>query len=277
MKKERTGTKRFRFLKYAVVLLLLFLMCDMRLTVKHYTLEDARINAPIRIALVTDLHSCYYGKNQQNLIRAIDAQQPDLLLLGGDLFDDVLDSENVRLFLEGIRGKYPCYYVTGNHEYWAGPEKFQQFMDMLENYGVVNLSNDWRCITLNGEVINLCGVDDPSNYSGPSVRQQTRKLKANVDETYFTVVLAHRPECFSDYRKNGYDLALCGHAHGGQWRIPGIMNGLYSPNQGFFPQYAGGLYRQDQTTMIVSRGLARESTLIPRIFNRPELVIVDLQ
>ena len=69
---------------------------------------------------------------------------------------------------------------------------------------------------------------------------------------------------------------LCGHAHGGQWRLPGLINGIYAPNQGFLPKYAGGQYQENDTTMIVSRGLARESTRIPRIFNRPELVIIDL-
>ena len=59
--------------------------------------------------------------------------------------------------------------------------------------------------------------------------------------------------------------------------MPGLINGLLAPNQGFFPQYAGGQYALGQTTLIVSRGLARESTRIPRIFNRPELVIVDVE
>ena len=74
-----------------------------------------------------------------------------------------------------------------------------------------------------------------------------------------------------------FDLVLCGHAHGGQWAIPGILNGLYAPNQGMFPKYAGGRYDFERGTLIVSRGLARESTPAPRVFNRPELVIIDLE
>ena len=54
------------------------------------------------------------------------------------------------------------------------------------------------------------------------------------------------------------------------------MNGLYAPHQGMFPQYAGGRYDFDSTTFLVSRGLARESTKVPRVFNRPELVVVDI-
>ncbi len=69
---------------------------------------------------------------------------------------------------------------------------------------------------------------------------------------------------------------LCGHAHGGQWRLPPFLNGVYSPDEGWLPKYAGGKYDFPNGQMIVSRGLARESTRIPMIFNRPELVIVDV-
>ena len=69
---------------------------------------------------------------------------------------------------------------------------------------------------------------------------------------------------------------MAGHAHGGQWRLPGLINGLLAPNQGLFPKYAGGLYDLNGQTMVVSRGLARESTRIPRFFNRPELVVLEL-
>ena len=55
------------------------------------------------------------------------------------------------------------------------------------------------------------------------------------------------------------------------------MNGLFAPNQGFLPKYAGGLYEVNGMIMIVSRGLARESTRLPRIFNRPELGVVELK
>ena len=91
------------------------------------------------------------------------------------------------------------------------------------------------------------------------------------------MLLSHRPERVEDYLAYDFDLVLSGHAHGGQWRLPGLVNGLLAPDQGFFPAYAGGLYRLDENTdLVVSRGLARESTRVPRIFNPPELVIIDV-
>ena len=95
-------------------------------------------------------------------------------------------------------------------------------------------------------------------------------------EEGYTILLAHRPERIGAYRQYPFDLVVSGHAHGGQWRIPGLLNGLYAPNQGLFPQYAGGCYDEDGMAFVVSRGLARESTRIPRLFNPPELVVVDL-
>ncbi|MBQ2296844.1 MAG: metallophosphoesterase, partial [Ruminiclostridium sp.] len=67
-----------------------------------------------------------------------------------------------------------------------------------------------------------------------------------------------------------------GHAHGRQWRIPGHLNCLLAPNQGFFSDNTGGRYDIPHCTFLVSRGLARESTSIPRLFNSPELVIIDI-
>ena len=74
----------------------------------------------------------------------------------------------------------------------------------------------------------------------------------------------------------GYDLILCGHAHGGQWRLPGLPGGLLAPDEGLFPKYSGGRYDMGGTVLIVSRGLARESTRVPRLYNPPELVIVEI-
>ena len=259
------------------LLVLILISLDMRFAVRTYTVDLPRMEGSIRLALIADLHSCRYGKDQKNLLNALDAQKPDAVLLCGDFFDDRLPLENARLTLENIGGKYPCYYVTGNHEYWADAQKFLQMMDLLNTYGVENISGRTLPLTLNGCTVNLCGADDPDNPWNRSLSAQLPALKNAADPALDTLLVSHRPEAFDAYCAQGFDLVLSGHAHGGQWRIPGLLNGLLAPDQGFIPKYAGGLYHKDNTTMIVSRGLARESTLIPRIFNRPELAIVHLQ
>lgn len=250
-----------------------------KLKIVNYTIESDKIDTPVRIALVTDLHSCSYGEHESELIDAIDSQDPDIILLGGDIFDDKLPNDNTVDFLDGIAGRYPVYYVTGNHEFWGGTDQYEVQMSILDEYDIPRLQGDVLTLDINGNSIGLAGVDDYDGYLVDEdliLENQFVNAYLSLDADMYNIILAHRPEYIDTYSAHNYDLALCGHAHGGQWRIPGILNGLYAPNQGLFPKYAGGLYEAGNTTMIVSRGLARESTRLPRLYNRPELVIIDL-
>ncbi len=101
------------------------------------------------------------------------------------------------------------------------------------------------------------------------------KLQTLVRDDKFNLLLSHRPELAENYERAGVSLALTGHAHGGQVRLP-FVGGLVAPNQGFFPKYDAGLYRLGETKMIVSRGLG--NSIIPvRVNNRPEIVVVELK
>lgn len=256
------------------------------LKVVPYTVKADAAAQPIRVALVTDLHSCAYGEDQRELLEAIEKEAPDLLLLGGDIFDHEIPNDRAVAFLKGIQGKYPCYYVTGNHEYWSGKEGFAEKMAILDSCGVIRLSGEMDTIEIKGTKLNICGVDDPYAWADngypienkdSSYQEQVARVAALAKDGRCTILLAHRPELLDVYSQYDFDLVLCGHAHGGQWRIPGLLNGLYAPNQGLFPGLAGGQYEKNGTVMIVSRGLARESTGMPRFYNRPELVIIDLE
>ncbi len=267
------------FLCSVLLLLLVSVVCDARLKTVYYTVDSEKINSNVRLVLITDLHSCKYGKNQQKLLDAIAEQKPDVVLLGGDIFDDKMKLTHAKEFIAGIGGKYPCFYVTGNHEYWS--REVDGICEFISDNGITVLSGECETLTLNGQRLNICGVDDPdSEVYGAKNAGFTGQLRAaseKAQEGAFTVLLTHRPEKVKQYEKYDFNLVLSGHAHGGQWRIPGILNGLIAPDQGLFPKYAGGRYELEESTMIVSRGLARESTLVPRIFNRPELVVIDLK
>lgn len=273
----------FRAIITLVIILAVFIAAGLYngLKIQKYTIDSEKINNPIRIAQISDLHSCGYGDNQEKLINAIDRQRPDIVALTGDIFDDVLSDEKTEIFLKGIAGRYPIYYVTGNHEYWSGEYAFSIKMDILRKYGVIILSNELRTMEINGETINICGVNDPSSrtlYPDNPIKfnEEVEYVRELSRDGNFSLLLSHRPEFIDLYAKQGFDLVLCGHAHGGQWRIPKLLNGLYSPNQGLFPKYAGGVYEKGSTTVVVSRGLSKESSKIPRFYNRPEIVIIDL-
>lgn len=185
-------------------------------------------------------------------------------------------TNNAMALLAAMQGKYPAYYVTGNHEYWS--RQSEEMLEILREYGVTVLAGAWESTTIREQTLHICGADDPDvdlyMPARPGFRQQLQALQSVCENGNYTILLSHRPERFAEY--SAFDLVLSGHAHGGQWRVPGLWNGIFSPGEGFFPQYAGGVYQAGSTTMIVSRGLSRESIPLPRLFNRPELVVIDL-
>lgn len=261
--------------------------CDRRLAIRYYKEYSAKVTGQIRLALLTDLHNTLYGKKQHVLTDAIRAQHPDAVLLTGDMSDGQMDMEHARLLFFLIGKQLPCYYVSGNHEFWSGHGA--DLKRLVASYGITVLEGESRLLKANEQTVRICGVDDPARfrqgrYWGPELmagwEKQLSDCKASLDHTHYSVLLSHRPELTRYYThspsdiENGFDLVVTGHAHGGQVRIPGFINGLFAPNQGLFPRYAGGRYRLGGTTMIVSRGLCRN--FLPRVFNRPELVIIDI-
>ena len=255
--------------------LLVWAGLDTSLTVQTYTVESGKVEAPVRLALLTDLHSCDYGEGQRELLDAVEEQNPDLVLLGGDIVDDGPEMPEERALdtVEALAERWPTYYVTGNHEYRTG--RAEEIKELIAGRGAVVLEGTCGLVTVGGQTLQICGVDDPA--VGAAVWQsQLENVTAALEGDVCSILLSHRPERVTDYTGRGFDLVLSGHAHGGQWRIPVLGAGLIAPNQGLFPRYAGGTYDLEGTTLVVSRGLARESTRIPRLYNPPEVVIIEL-
>ena len=261
------------------LVLLAVIALDGRLIVRRYTLEAEEIASPVRLAVLTDLHECDYGPEGEKLLQAVEAEAPDAVLLVGDMFADGGDYAYGLAVMRSLAARWPTYYVTGNHEYWTN--EAARIVSLVESAGVVVLDQECAPLTLGGQRISLCGVPDPYAmvYMGaPDTQVQLARTIAQAEPGTFTVLMAHRPEVIDQYAAHGFDLVVSGHAHGGQVRIPMLINGLCAPNQGWFPEYAGGEYRVGDTTLIVSRGLSTQTQwYVPRIFNRPELVIVTLR
>ncbi len=282
---EDVKIERKQKLKYGKVwgsillLVVVIITCDMRLKTVRYTFESDKIDSLIKIALLTDLHGSRYGKGQSTLIKAIDKENPDVVLLGGDIFDDHVSYEASEETLKILTEKYDCYYVTGNHEFWS--EDIENILAIMGGYDVTILRGEAATVQVKGQTLQICGVDDPDYCvyvtGAPTINAQLRQADEERNREYYSILLSHRPEYYDTYRSYGFDLVLCGHAHGGQWRLPGLINGLYAPNQGLFPEYAGGLYEYEGGAMIVSRGLDRAGIKLPRIFNRPELVVIEVK
>lgn len=258
----------------AILVVLTLIALDERLTLRTYTVASPKLTAEVRLALVTDFHS---SDNADDVVAMVASCAPDAVLLVGDMFDDDIanrPTERTLSLMRQLSAQYPCYYVSGNHEAWTG--EMDALYQQTADAGVTVLRMSSGVLTVRGQRIALCGIPDPYEmvFSGaPDTEEQLRQALEDVDSADFTVLLAHRPELLAKYAQFPLDLVVSGHAHGGQVRIPGVLNGLYAPNQGWFPKLAGGAYTQDGTTLIVSRGLAVR-TRLPRIFNRPEVVLV---
>lgn len=258
----------------AILVALALIALDERLILRTYTVASPKLTAEVRLAVVTDFHS---SDNADDVAAMVASCAPDAVLLVGDMFDDDTQNrppERTLSLMRQLSAQYPCYYVSGNHEAWTG--EMDALYQQTEEAGVTVLRMSSGVLTVRGQRIALCGVPDPYEMvfvGAPDTEEQLRQALENVDSADFTVLLAHRPELLAKYAQFPLDLVVSGHAHGGQVRIPGVLNGLYAPNQGWFPKLAGGAYTQDGTTLIVSRGLAVR-TRLPRIFNRPEVVLV---
>lgn len=258
----------------AILVVLTLIALDERLILRTYTVVSPKLTAEVRLAVVTDFHS---SDNADDVVAMVASCAPDAVLMVGDMFDDDTQNrptERTLSLMRQLSALYPCYYVSGNHEAWTG--EMDALYQQTEEAGVKVLRMSSGVLTVRGQRIALCGVPDPYEMvlsGAPDTEEQLRQALEDVDSADFTVLLAHRPELLAKYAQFPLDLVVSGHAHGGQVRIPGVLNGLYAPNQGWFPKLAGGAYTQDGTTLIVSRGLAVR-TRLPRIFNRPEVVLV---
>lgn len=257
---------------------LLPLAFDSRLKTVEYAIPSEKIVGHVTLALITDLHNCLYGENQGKLVQAIAAASPDAIFLGGDIFDDAYLTDNSHTLIDKLAENHTVYYVSGNHEWWSG--KIYDFFAYLEKAGVIVLRGNGDTIEVGGNEIIIGGIDDPEvnahDASHPNFEEQLAAAAERIDEKRFNILLSHRPELARQYFSHRFDLVLSGHAHGGQFRIPFLLNGLYAPNQGFFPKLVGGRYSFGAGDLIVSRGLSKENTIVPRIFNRPELVLISL-
>ncbi len=231
-----------------------------------------------KILQISDLHNKQFGDNQDVLIQKIKSIDPDIIAITGDLIDSKsYDAEVSMQLIREIVKKYPVYFVTGNHEQWSG--KYNRLEKELKKYDVNVLRNEHVGIRRGEQEINLLGIDDPEFVNGNRdegniIIDEIKKAKIEMQPDRYNVLLSHRPEFLTEYADEQIDLVLSGHAHGGQVRLP-FIGGLVAPNQGVLPKYTAGLYVEQSTSMVVSRGLG--NSIIPqRILNRPEIVVVQL-
>ena len=247
----------------------------------------SNVNKRVRIAQISDLHSKEFGKNNNTLYKVIMDQKPDIIVATGDLIDSNMKRINeIVEFCSRLNKKVPVYYILGNNEMRCS--RVNEIVEKLKQKNINVLENEIATIKIKDNIINILGLAEKrvdkgemfyskvnSRYEIENVENLFRKLE-NLKG--IKIVLSHYPENFEyvgnySYNKYNFDIMFSGHAHGGQFILPGL-GGVFAPGQGLFPKYYKGIYG-NKNKLVVSRGLGNSGFPL-RLFNRPDLVIVDI-
>lgn len=245
-----------------------------------YTVTVDKPVEDLRIVLLSDLHLSEYGTDNADLVRKVRNLAPDLIAVAGDMdIDTDPDYSLVLSLMRQLVDIAPVYYAPGNHE-WAAryANGCDAIFDDIEATGVHWMNGTYEDTVINGKKLRIGGF-----FEWPRARLERENSRTVADalndetnalDDVCTILICHCPEVLdTSLADEKFDLVLSGHTHGGQVRIGG--QGLWSTSQGFLPKYTSGVNQMGESQVVISRGLG-DSEPYPRIFNQPELVVVDV-
>ncbi len=244
--------------------------------------EKLKLSKKIRIVQLSDLHRKNFGINNKILINAVKNTAPDHIFITGDMISrDVTDLTDFKHLINELLKISPVCYSLGNHE--KDLEKIDQklffeLVSIIKNKCTL-LDNSKTVIRAENNNIEVTGLTIFTEcYKNNGSYRNLRKLKTEDIEHLigersenYCILLAHNPIFFDSYAEYGADLVLSGHVHGGCVRLP-LIGAVLSPERKFFPKYSKGLYRKNNSSMIVSAGLGKF-----RMFNPPEITVIDIE
>lgn len=286
---EKEQNQVIIFLYVIAVIALFFILvmiidCN-RFVIREYTCVSEKLHKEGKFILLSDLHNKSFGKDNERLLRAIEREKPDVILMAGDMYTSARNKDNAEVaeFVSRLAGKYPVYYANGNHEHKTRlyPETFgsmyRDYMEKIEAAGAVILVNDK--VFLSDYNMEIYGLEIEREYYKKFVNQSMGKeylteTLGKTDLWKFNLLIAHNPDYFDAYADWGADLTVSGHVHGGLMRLP-VLGGMISPKLKLFPHYDGGRFEKGKSVMILGRGLGTH-TLPIRIFNPGELAVIQL-
>ena len=276
MKRRRTKSGRIAIVIIALLCLVGYILVRdsaehlelTRCTVTNHKLSQSF--SGFKIVQLSDFHG---AELVTDIVETVREQKPDIIALTGDFITDEGDLPAVEQLVSQLTDICEVYFISGNHDFASG--RIAELSDILSSCGVKYLKNEYVTIQRGGESIVLAGVEDPNSWADLEPPDAfLKKVRAEHPDDYI-VLLGHRNYWMEKYPDLPVELILCGHAHGGIVRIPGV-GGLLSTDRTLFPDYEAGMYDNGNYTMIVSRGLGN-SISVPRLMNRPEIVSIELK
>lgn len=257
------------------------------IAVSKYSISSDKLSAPFRLVFLSDLHGREFGESNARLLEKIAGEEPDIIVLAGDLFDresDEEDIDRVCAFIAEAVKIAPVYFGMGNHEMGISKMAWAELAERIEQAGAVVLEAEYVDTEINGTPLRIGGYAGyyrtPQMDTSDAARQEElmRFFDDFEDTDRFKLLINHVPTNWLDwgYRdKAPVDLVLSGHYHGGVVRIPILDRGVYAPYVGWFPPYTKGMFEGEKATCVLTTGLAGAKGL-PRFFNPPEIVTVEL-
>ena len=280
MKNNKTLRIVILFVVLCLTLGTLIVYDNFKLDITEYSVKNTALPKSFnnfKIVHLSDLHNTEFGKDNEKLIKIIKEQKPDAVFVTGDTIDGFYTNTiiPIDLFKEVLK-ICDIYFVVGNHESRVNINVYTEFIDTLTEIGVIVLKDNSTYIEKGEEKIQVIGLNDASEYKADYNNDYGDKITETInnldDKNTFSILLSHHPELFPEYKNSGVDLVFSGHAHGGQFRLP-FIGGVIAPEQGLFPEYDAGIFNENNSTMIISRGLG--NSIVPiRINNSPEVVVV---
>ena len=255
------------------------------LSITNHTLTSSKLTDSIRILQLTDLHNSEFGEENVELIEMCEAQKPDIILLTGDFVNmDEPGTEVATDLISKLTDIAPVYASLGNHELANEATFGNDLIKLYEQAGATVLEQDYIDISINDQDIRLGGIYGyclPSKYlvTGEALPEECDFLYDFQDTKDCKILMCHMPVTWlinGSLEEWDVDYVFSGHAHGGQIILP-FIGGMYAPDMGYFPGNLKGVFssEDDSKHLILSSGLG-SGTWVPRINNKPEIVVVDI-
>jgi len=274
---EITQTLRFRIGLFTVAFVSLVVLAGhinaLNTRVREISLiihKQIKGNREMKVLIASDIHlGALIGENrEERLVSIIKKQNPDLVLLCGDLVDgDVASAlrKNLGKHIQEIKTPMGVYAIPGNHEYIGGIQKTLPYLESIN----INILRDKTLILPNG--VQLIGRDDRDNrrMGEETGRKTLKELMTGLDKSFPVIVMNHQPFNLDEAVAEGVDLHLSGHTHHGQlWPLNYITKAVYELSWGFL--------KKGDTNFYVSSGFGSWGPPV-RLGNTPEVVVFNLK
>lgn len=233
--------------------------------------------AGLRIAHLSDLHigNGLEGARLAGLVASVNALEPDLVAISGDLFDrDPAALAGGARALAGLQAPLGVHAVLGNHDLFAGREAVAAAL-AAHAPGLALLRG--HCVRPPARApLTIAGLDDPGRdwTAGGRGLPALEALAAAAGPDGLRILLVHRPDAFPQAARLGFQLVLAGHFHGGQVAVP-VGRGRWNVARLLTP-FHRGLYRRGGAALYVSRGLGFAGPRI-RLGSAPEIALLELE